>query len=268
MIPFCQRTLSGILFVLLVAGGVLLSSVSFLLLLLLIHFFGMLELNRLAVQPGRTLWLVWGLLAGSLALAGIFAVSAGLMTAQWLYLLPAFVTVPLAFPLFRADDPFGSLGTLLLSWGYITLPLALLVLTGFERGEYYPWLTLLPFLLIWVNDTMAFLVGSTLGKHPLLERISPHKTWEGALGGGLFSAIAGGLLSQTVSILTFYDGLAIGFIVGTCGIVGDLLQSLLKRHAGIKDSGQVLPGHGGVLDRFDGFLFALPFVFTYLALCG
>ena len=124
-------------------------------------------------------------------------------------------------------------------------------------------------VLIWVNDTMAYITGSLLGKKKLIENISPNKTITGTLGGIVFCIVASVIISKYFSHrYSLVDWIAIGTIVAVFGTIGDLAESLLKRTAGVKDSGRIMPGHGGLLDRFDSFIFVIPFVFLYLCLTG
>jgi phosphatidate cytidylyltransferase len=120
------------------------------------------------------------------------------------------------------------------------------------------------FLLIWTNDSFAFLTGKFFGKTKLFERISPKKTWEGTIGGGLLTILVAALLAffyNDKQDLIFWIGAAI--IVVPCSVLGDLLESLFKRNLNLKDSGTILPGHGGILDRFDAALFTVPFYFCW-----
>ena len=117
------------------------------------------------------------------------------------------------------------------------------------------------FLLIWTNDTFAYLSGRAFGKTKLIERISPNKTWEGTVGGILFTFVVGVLLGYFNNNFLFWIPAAA--IVAPCAIIGDLFESVLKRNLGIKDSGTILPGHGGILDRFDATLMAVPFFFLW-----
>ena len=133
-----------------------------------------------------------------------------------------------------------------------------------SSGEYQPVYVLGVFVLIWINDSFAYLTGKKFGKNKLYERISPKKTIEGFLGGVFFSIIGGGLMayfSNTLNVLTW-----VGFslVVSLFGTIGDLIQSKFKRQAGVKDSGTIMPGHGGIFDRLDSVLYASPFVFLYL----
>ena len=121
------------------------------------------------------------------------------------------------------------------------------------------------FVLIWTNDTFAFLVGKNFGKHKLLERISPNKTIEGFVGGMVFTFLVSLLLaSQFDTSLTIVQWIVIAGIVSIFGVLGDLIESMFKRQAGVKDSSNFIPGHGGFLDRFDSVIFAAPFIFIYL----
>ena len=121
-------------------------------------------------------------------------------------------------------------------------------------------------LILWFNDTGAYFVGSLMGKHKLFERISPGKTWEGSAGGALFALLTAWGLSFVFHRLDVVQWLILALITIIAGTLGDLVESMLKRSLGIKDSGNILPGHGGMLDRFDAVLLSAPFVFVYLAL--
>lgn len=130
----------------------------------------------------------------------------------------------------------------------------------------FPWFLLALFILVWMNDVFAYIVGTTLGKHKLSQKLSPKKSWEGSIGGVIFTVLAAWIFSMIVPELTLIQWLAFGLIVSLTANFGDLAESMLKRSAGVKDSGKLFPGHGGVLDRFDAVLFATPFVFFFLFL--
>jgi phosphatidate cytidylyltransferase len=124
------------------------------------------------------------------------------------------------------------------------------------------------FLLIWANDTGAYLAGVTFGKHKLFERISPAKTWEGFFGGIVLVVIVAWLLSGWLGVVGRTQWLIIAVIVSIAGTYGDLIESMLKRSMGVKDSGNIMPGHGGFLDRFDSALVSFPLVYLFIALFG
>ena len=154
--------------------------------------------------------------------------------------------------------------------GYIILPFVFITKISFGVKNYNPKIIIGLFILIWTNDTFAYIVGKSMGKHKLFERISPKKTIEGFLGGILFAVFAGYLISKLYikaspkfsekSILIWC---IIALIVGIIGTIGDLIESKFKRIAGVKDSGKIMPGHGGILDRLDSFIFVAQFVFLF-----
>ena len=169
------------------------------------------------------------------------------------------------FELFAAaKNPFSNLGTSVLSTVYIGLPFSLLLLIAIHGQHYSPKLVLGLLVLSWANDTGAYMVGKQIGKTPLFPRISPNKTWEGSLAGFLICFLVAYLLSLWFSELSVKDWLILAGIVGVFGSIGDLVESMFKRSKQIKDSGSFLPGHGGFLDRFDAFIFLLPFAAAYL----
>ena len=150
---------------------------------------------------------------------------------------------------------------------YITLPIVLLMVMRMNNFDDYTdnYLKVLPcgiIFSIWINDTMAYIVGSFIGKNPL-SKISPKKTWEGTIGGMILCVLVITLIGRATGFFTWQDWLAISLICAITGTLGDLLESKIKRMAQVKDSGTLMPGHGGFLDRFDSFLVATPFVFLY-----
>jgi phosphatidate cytidylyltransferase len=155
----------------------------------------------------------------------------------------------------------------LLGLFYITFPITLLFIMRFYPlpGKSDDFLKIIPcgiIFSIWINDTMAYIVGSLIGKKPLT-LISPKKTWEGTIGGIILCIAAISLAGYLSGFYSFADWLVISLFCSVFGTFGDLLESKLKRMAEVKDSGSLLPGHGGFLDRFDSLLIALPFVFSY-----
>ena len=131
-------------------------------------------------------------------------------------------------------------------------------------GKWMPEIIFFPFLLVWVNDTFAYLSGSLFGKHKLFPRISPKKSWEGSIGGGVFSIASSFVFAHYFSFLSVWEWAGLALVVVIFGTWGDLTESLMKRQLGIKDSGHILPGHGGMLDRFDSALLAIPAAVVYL----
>jgi len=147
---------------------------------------------------------------------------------------------------------------------YIVFSFCFLILIPFQENQYKPEIILSILILIWTNDSFAFIVGKNLGKRKLFVSISPKKTIEGFFGGLIFSIATGSLISIYVSDYKFIDWIVIAVIVSVLGTIGDLIESKFKRQANIKDSGTIMPGHGGILDRFDSLLFVAPFVYLYI----
>lgn len=175
----------------------------------------------------------------------------------------------------KNPDPIHTWAYTMMSQMYIALPfsmLGVLAFRGSHEGVVYSWVAPLSvFVFLWINDTGAYLCGSLLGRHKLFPRISPGKSWEGSIGGFVFvSAIAVLIWHLAESYgyndlsLNAYEWVGLGLVVAVFGTWGDLVESLFKRTIGIKDSGNILPGHGGMLDRFDSSLMAMPAAVVYL----
>lgn len=172
----------------------------------------------------------------------------------------------------KHDNPLHNWAYILFSQVYVALPFALLNILTFKLNEtthvmeYTPQWALTIFIFIWLNDTGAYMVGSMIGKHRLFYRISPKKSWEGAIGGGIFALIAAVVMSRIYTECNIWQWLGFAVVIVFASIWGDLIESLIKRHLGVKDSGTMLPGHGGMMDRLDSALFAIPFGIIYLYL--
>lgn len=176
----------------------------------------------------------------------------------------------------KNENPIHSWAYTMLGQMYITLPLSLINILAFgsgdaeEMAEPNMLLPLSIFILLWTNDTGAYCTGSLFGKHKLFPRISPGKSWEGSIGGGVLSLIVAGLIGYwansngEVQSLNIPVWIGLGLVVVVFGTWGDLVESLFKRTIGVKDSGKILPGHGGMLDRFDSSLLAIPAAVVYI----
>jgi phosphatidate cytidylyltransferase len=276
MPTFYKRTGSAIVFAAIMLTGLLWDNAFvFLCLVCLINvlclreFFGLLK--HIDKEKHWPVWLQATLLLLSLFLVFFFALPPGFSWGQKpLRLL--FALTPLIAPLLLLACTLpkkNSLPALLQSTGglfYITLPMILLAIM---RGHD----TILPIaiiVMIWINDTMAYIVGSFIGKRPF-SPISPKKTWEGTVGGALLTIITAGIYGSlpvlyTINNSSLIDWIMIALCVTVAGTLGDLLESKLKRLADVKDSGNIMPGHGGALDRFDSLLIAIPVVYVYYSL--
>ncbi len=190
---------------------------------------------------------------------------------QWILLLIPLIFVFFIYELFTTkQNQFKYITEMMFAFLYVFVPfISLIVLVtntdfsikiGMLNGRY---MLLGYFIILWTSDSMAYVTGKLLGKHKIVPAISPGKTWEGVIGGVVFSLIAGFLISYiTESSRYLWTGMAV--IVSLFGFLGDLSESMLKRKVGLKDSGNILPGHGGILDRFDGIVFSAPLVMCYL----
>ncbi|NBC82814.1 MAG: phosphatidate cytidylyltransferase [Bacteroidetes bacterium] len=188
------------------------------------------------------------------------------------FIFSLLLLIPLVFVsqlYITASNPFILIGLQLMAWLYLAIPFILIYfmvfnpLTGFK---YKPDLLIGYLILLWANDTLAYITGRLIGKRKLFERISPKKTWEGFIGGTIATFVLAWFMADYIPIIDKMHWLVIAFIVAVFGVWGDLVESLFKRSSGIKDSGFIIPGHGGMLDRFDSVLFSLPVVVLYLFL--
>jgi phosphatidate cytidylyltransferase len=151
--------------------------------------------------------------------------------------------------------------------GYLINPFLILPeLSKLPNNQFNPYLIIGVFILIWVNDTFAYLVGKNFGKRKLFEKVSPKKTIEGFVGGFVFAIFSSFFIAHFFTFLSTFEWFILSLIVGVFGTLGDLIESKFKRIAGVKDSGKIMPGHGGLLDRLDSFIFVVPYIFIFLKL--
>lgn len=166
---------------------------------------------------------------------------------------------------YNRDQPFTHIGLNVLGVFYIPVAFGAFINYGLSTSlENNTWFAVGLLFMVWFNDSFAYFAGRFFGKNKLFERISPKKTWEGFWGGMIMNIVCAGLLSTFFAELTLIQWMIWGVIVSISGTLGDLAESLLKRSLQLKDSGSILPGHGGFLDRFDGFLIVVPFSIAYL----
>lgn len=262
------RSVSGVVYVALIAGLYIAGDMWFTLLMMLFAALGVAEYSKLLNGKARTPAQLFALsldIAGAVALVGV----AGL-TVYFIPVVLAYVVVRLIAALYdRADMPFERLMRSFGAQVYITVPLALTaMLAGPVAAEQVGRATgLCMFILIWLNDTGAFLTGSMLGRHRLFERLSPKKSWEGFVGGMLFCIIFGVIMTFVFDVrLSAVAGGILGACVSVAATYGDLVESMMKRNLGVKDSGSLIPGHGGILDRIDSLLLVAPVTWLFLLL--
>ena len=269
------RILTAIVFVAVMLGGLYGGRYPFVALFTLItalclwEFIGMclVAQNPTNIRHYKVAGTIMGILP--VVIVGIYKL--GIPVDPFLFLKKATIlSIPFVFLIFirelfaKTKEPFTNIAHLFLGMVYIGLPISMLLLIGIDGKNYYPNTVFGILLLTWANDSGAYFIGSQIGKKPLFPRISPKKTWEGSLGGAVTTMIAGFLLSLVFTEQTTTTWLVMAGLTVIVGSIGDLIESMLKRSKNVKDSGALLPGHGGFLDRFDAFIFVLPFVAAYL----
>lgn len=186
---------------------------------------------------------------------------------QIVQVLTVFVLLFLIKDLFSEKTiPLFASKRYILTTFYLSSGFVFLVLIANFKGVFSPMLLLGSFILVWVNDTFAYLIGKNFGKQKLFPSISPKKTVEGFLGGLFFACIASYFIATFTKTLDFTSWLILGIVVSVFGTLGDLVESKFKRQANVKDSGVIMPGHGGLLDRLDSIIFAAPFIYSVLRL--
>ncbi len=265
---FVTRSITAIIFATLVISSIMVHHLFFSILFLLVTILGLFEFYKLLksidVYPNK----FSGILAGAVLFITNALVAYGY--AEFRILMANFVVIFLIFfvELFQKHSkPFSDITFAVFGLVYIALPFSLLHYLPnptIEPGVRHTILLLGFFIIVWTNDTGAYIVGSLIGKRRLFPRHSPKKSWEGAIGGAIFSVVAGCIMAGFSNVITRFDWIAISIIIAIFSTYGDLFESMFKRSLNQKDSGSILPGHGGILDRFDGVFFAVPFVLVYL----
>lgn len=283
-----QRIITGTIFIIVLVGCIMWNAWSMAGLFLLITILGLHEFYKLAekanVQPQKNYGLFFGIF---LVLLAFIQKTSPIPLISFL-ILPLFF-LPFFIELYRKkENPFSNIGWTFLGIIYVAIPFSLLVYIFTPAGlfhnnimqntgwrmiheyDYRPLLTI--FVLIWISDTMAYVCGRLFGKHKLWERISPKKTWEGFIGGFIFTVVAGGMIANWIlynkcNYNQEIKWICVAAVISVTGMLGDLVESLFKRSINVKDSGTILPGHGGILDRFDALLLATPFALTTYYLC-
>ncbi len=262
MSELVKRSLTGFLLVAVMIAAIVIHPVSSLVLFALITYLALSEFYGLMSKKQDITGKIIHSAAGVYIVSATFEAltngfSGVLLIPYSIYLIYLFIS-----ELYKTENAtVQNIATALLGHLYIAMPFALVLRLGYLFNSEYEYnLILALFITIWVNDSGAYLVGSKLGKNRLFERISPKKSWEGFVGGIVFAVIASVIFSMIWSDLSLIQWIAFGITTSVSATYGDLFESMLKRSLNIKDSGIILPGHGGILDRFDAPLFAAPMV--------
>jgi phosphatidate cytidylyltransferase len=261
------RSIAGFFFSITVIGSALLGKEAVALLFLFFAVVGLHEFYTITKLENRHNPRVFaGLLIGILIYTGVYAHIQEILETKYLLLIGALSTFIMAKELFSLDQKaFVNLALTFFGVYYVILPFAGVSVLAMYPGEFTYELPVGFFLILWANDTGAYFTGRSLGRHKLYPEVSPNKTWEGLFGGVLMAMLAGfGLSLLFDDVLNLVHWLVMGIIISIFGNLGDLFESHFKRTFGVKDSGNLIPGHGGVLDRFDGLLMSMPVVLAYL----
>jgi phosphatidate cytidylyltransferase len=264
------RAITGVFFVVVLVAAVVSSAWSFAALFLIISLLSLHEFYRIVALEGIKPNLPGGLaLGGGLLLAFMLPRLQETDHSILLYCIPL-MTLIFWHELFRKEaKPFSNIAFSFLGVLFAVVPFIFFFELAYLGGPEYRYQYPLGFLImLWASDTGAYLAGRTFGKTKLFERHSPKKTWEGTIGGLVISGIAAFILAGAFPEVETWRWLISSLIIVTFGTYGDLTESMLKRSYGIKDSGNILPGHGGLLDRFDGLLIAAPLVYLFLVVTG
>ena len=275
-----RRTITGAFIVIFVLGGLWLHPFSFFIVGAVMLAGTQKEYYTMVRSTGTRPQVVTGIVTGFLVYFISTLVAMKMIPKDSYLVLIPIMSGTMVMELYRKKDkPFDSLAHTFFSILYTAIPFSMFPYSAFSKTglqplfsfsnwEFSPGILIGFFLLLWANDTGAYLVGSAIGKHRLMERISPKKSWEGFFGGMLLTLIVARLLSGVLGVVDLKGWMIIALIITIAGTFGDLIESMLKRSVGFKDSGTIMPGHGGFLDRFDSVVIAFPLVYLYIAVFG
>ncbi len=269
MNDFFKRTLTGGIFGLVIYGSLFAGSIAFVLVYSALMVIALLEFLSIDGTGNTKARKITAVLASLILFGLLHGYASGMFGSGWLSLLVLLPPLIMIMELYTGKGrPLKKVAAMFLGLVYVALPLSLLnfivypAATGYQG--YYPGLLAGVLALIMVNDTAAYLVGVPLGRKKLFASVSPKKSWEGIIGGSVLTIAAAWLMGYLVPLPDAAGWIFAGVIVIVFGIYGDLVESMIKRELGVKDSGTILPGHGGVLDRIDAWLLVVPAIYVYL----
>lgn len=255
-------------------GSILIHPFAFVVVFAVLLFFTQYEFYAMVEEAGHKILRLPGTILGILFFLISFALASGYLPRPFGFAFIPLILALFIIELFRNNKhTLQNSGITLLGFMYIAVPFGLMNFIIHVSGNgmentYYPWVLAGIFFILWVNDSFAYLVGTALGKHKLCPNISPAKSWEGLIGGAVFAIVMGIINAVMFQALSMFSWIMIALLTVCFGTLGDLFESKIKREIGAKDSGNILPGHGGFLDRLDSLLFAVPAVFFWLVLSG
>lgn len=263
-----QRIIAALIAVPILIFSIYYSEWSFFGLFLLISIFTQLEFYKLLRLNENTPLVVYGTFCGAILFILSFLIETERIPYESYYIISPLLATIFFIKLYKKNDtkPFMNIAYTFLGIIYVSLPFALIVVLA-NLDNKYSWQIVLGCLfLLWASDTGAYFAGTNFGKTKLFERVSPKKSWEGSIGGFCAAMVIAYFLSRYFHDIEAWQWYIIGAIIVIAGTFGDLVESLFKRSIQIKDSGSIIPGHGGFLDRFDGLLLSVPFIIAFLKL--
>ncbi|PLK43069.1 phosphatidate cytidylyltransferase [Emticicia sp. TH156] len=265
-----QRIIAAVVGVSIILTGVLYNEWTFWVLFLVISVLTQIEFYKLLKLDSNLPLTFYGTLCGVILNALTFLIEKDFLPFKYYYLIVPLLTVTFFIKLYKKKDtkPFANLGYTFLGILYVAVPFALINEMVLTDSGYEPTLLLGCLFILWGSDTGAYFAGRFLGKRKLFERVSPKKTWEGFFGGAILALLIAFILTKYFDCVSPWQWYAVAVIISVTGTLGDLVESLFKRSIAIKDSGSLIPGHGGFLDRFDGLLLSMPFILTFLKIFG
>lgn len=262
------RAISGLVFISIIIGTLIWGFYPSLVLFSIIGFIGTLEFYKLSAKFSAPYTYTGALFNSLFILSSGYLIASG--SAFWVFSIWMLFILVFIFQLLNKKSETSIVDISVTIGGalYLAIPLLSLLILAVISATYttdFNWkIPLSIFILTWVNDTGAYLSGRSFGKHKLFERISPNKTWEGSIGGLVLSVVGGVVLHTYWNTFDIPIWIGISVLVSIFANIGDLMESAFKRNADVKDSGSIMPGHGGVLDRFDAVLLTAPVVLAYL----
>jgi len=268
-----KRSITGIVFAAVMLAGIIIHQYVFAIVFTIFLLLTLLEFYKISENIGYEPSTKIGLISGFLLFIIFFFAANRVIPQKFIFLSILIPLVTLLPDLFdKRKNGFKNSMITIAGIIYIALPFSLLSFILFPSNnaepEFYPWILIGIFVIIWIYDSMAYVFGSWLGKHKICQRISPKKSWEGLIGGAVFAVITSVVISMIFDELSLINWIVIALLIVSFGTSGDFFESKLKREAGVKDSGSILPGHGGMLDRLDTVLFAVPVIFVWIYLLG
>lgn len=268
-----KRTVTGCLYVAFMIAGTAIHPLVFAVIFAVLLFLTQLEFYQLVERAGSSPRKTPGLILGLSLFATCFLMVYGVIPSNSFLIFIPVLTILFLFEIFRDNSRDVQPSAITLTgFVYVAVPFSLMNFIVYPEyplhSGFFPWILMGVFFVVWIYDSMAYIAGSMFGKHKIHKKISPQKSWEGLLAGAVFAVVMGILNAVIFQSPSLTDWLIIAAIVVIFGTLGDLFESKIKRKLKVKDSGTILPGHGGLLDRLDSLLFIIPVVYVWLTFTG